>query len=358
MAIFDWIIVALFLVGLIMIGFIFSRRNKNIEDYFVAGRSMPTWLVALAATGTSISAGTFVGSPELGFNTNITFIMSCIGAVIGGVFVAWLVLPKLYNAQTITIYGYIGDRFGETSKRATSIMFLLGQLFTSGSRLFIAAIAVSVMAFGTIDFQFIVYSIIILGIISTIYTMAGGIKGLLYIDAIQILLVVGTGVVALFVVYFQLDMDFSEIIARLRDGMVKVPAQNAEASAKWLAKVEKEKGVKKTASGLLYKINEQGNMNEKPNSVEDVVKVHYRGTTRTGKEFDSSYKRNSPIDFPLNGVIKGWGEGLQLVGKGGSITLWIPAELAYGSRGAGADIGPNEALRFDVELLDVTPAEK
>ena len=172
MAVFDWIIVALFLVGLTAIGFVFSRKNRNIEDYFVAGRSMPTWLVALAATGTSISAGTFVGSPELGFNTNITFIMSCVGAVIGGIFVAWLVLPKLYNANTITIYGYIGDRFGDTSKRATSIMFLLGQLFTSGSRLFIAAIAVSVMAFGTIDFQFIVYSTIILGVISTIYTMA------------------------------------------------------------------------------------------------------------------------------------------------------------------------------------------
>ena len=210
MAIIDWIIVALFLIGLTAIGFLFSRKNKNIEDYFVAGRSMPTWLVALAATGTSISAGTFVGSPELGFNTNITFIMSCVGAVFGGIFVAWLVLPKLYNANTITIYGYIGDRFGDTSKRATSVMFLLGQLFTSGSRLFIAAIAVSVMAFGTRDFQFIVYSTIILGVISTIYTMAGGIKGLLYIDAIQILLVVGTGVIALLVVYFQLDMDFSE----------------------------------------------------------------------------------------------------------------------------------------------------
>ena len=225
MSIIDWIIVAFFLIGLTLIGFFFSRKNKNIEDYFVAGRSMPTWLVALAATGTSISAGTFVGSPELGFNTNITFIMSCVGAVIGGIFVAWLVLPKLYNANTITIYGYIGDRFGETSKRATSIMFLLGQLFTSGSRLFIAAIAVSVMAFGTIDFQFIVYSTIILGVISTIYTMAGGIKGLLYIDAIQILLVVGTGVIALLIIYFQLDMDFSEIIARLQGGMVKMPAQ-------------------------------------------------------------------------------------------------------------------------------------
>lgn len=225
MSVIDWLIVALFLVGLTSIGFFFSRKNRNIEDYFVAGRSMPTWLVALAATGTSISAGTFVGSPELGFNTNITFIMSCVGAVIGGIFVAWIVLPKLYNANTITIYGYVGDRFGEESKRATSVMFLLGQLFTSGSRLFIAAIAVSVMAFGAIDPKFIIYSIIILGVISTVYTMVGGIKGLLYIDTFQILLVVGTGVAAMLIVYFQLDMSFSEIVARLHGGMVKMPAQ-------------------------------------------------------------------------------------------------------------------------------------
>ena len=80
----DWIIIAFFLIALIAIGFVFSGRNRNIEDYFAAGRSMPGWLVALAATGTSISAGTFIGSPELGFNTNLTFIMSCFGAVVGG----------------------------------------------------------------------------------------------------------------------------------------------------------------------------------------------------------------------------------------------------------------------------------
>ena len=165
MELIDWILVAIFLVTLTSIGFLFSRKNRNIEDYFAAGRSMPGWLVALAATGTSISAGTFVGSPELGFNTNLTFLMSCVGAVVGGLFVALLVLPKLYNARTITIYGYIGERFGGTAKTATSVMFLLGQLFTSGSRLFIAAIAVSVICFGGIEFRFIVVSIIILGII-------------------------------------------------------------------------------------------------------------------------------------------------------------------------------------------------
>lgn len=140
--------------------------------------------------------------------------------------------------------------------------------------------------------------------------------------------------------------------------MEVVPAENDKASKAWLAEVEKEKGVKKTASGLLYKIVREGDMNAKPTSLTDVVKVHYEGTTREGKVFDSSYKRNQTIDFPLNGVIKGWGEGLQLVGKGGKIILWIPSELAYGRRGAGADIGPNEALRFEVELFDVTPAAK
>jgi Na+/proline symporter len=115
MTIIDWIIVALFLGILIVIGYLFSRKNKNIEDYFVAGRSMPGWIVAIAATGTSISAGTFVGSPELGFNTNLTYVMNLVGAIFGGILVAAFILPKLYNAKTITIYGFIGERFGENS---------------------------------------------------------------------------------------------------------------------------------------------------------------------------------------------------------------------------------------------------
>ena len=87
----------------------------------------------------------------------------------------------------------------------------------------------------------------------------------------------------------------------------------------------------------------------------DVVVVNYEGKNRKGKVFDSSYERNEPAEFPLNRVIKGWTEGMKLVGKGGKITLWIPAELAYGERGAGRDIGANEALEFSVEVVDVKP---
>ena len=154
---------------------------------------------------------------------------------------------------------------------------------------------------------------------------------------------------------------------------VVIPEKNRKESAEWLAKVEKEKGVKKTASGILYRIEIEGDMNAKAIKDEDVVKVIYTGKTKDGKVFDSNrwtdmpkerqemtkqYQpdqagKDNPIEFPLNRVIKGWTEGMKLVGKGGKITLWIPAELAYGTQGAGNDIGPNEALRFDIELIEV-----
>lgn len=157
--------------------------------------------------------------------------------------------------------------------------------------------------------------------------------------------------------------------------MVKRPAENAAASTKWMEKIEKKSGVKKTESGLLYKVTKEGDATLMPKDARDVVKVQYTGRTREGKVFDTSifanrskeqqemlkkqnpegFDKNEPAEFPLNRVIPGWTEGLQLVGKGGTITLWIPAELAYGARGAGRDIGPNEALEFEIELVDVTP---
>lgn len=132
---------------------------------------------------------------------------------------------------------------------------------------------------------------------------------------------------------------------------------NAKASAEWLAEIEKQEGVKKTESGLLYRIDREGK-GKKATKDEDIVKVDYEGRTREGRIFDSSYERGESIEFALNGVIKGWTEGMKLIKTGGQITLWIPAELAYGERGAGQDIGPNEALEFTVELHEVNPKAK
>jgi FKBP-type peptidyl-prolyl cis-trans isomerase len=119
----------------------------------------------------------------------------------------------------------------------------------------------------------------------------------------------------------------------------------------FLAENATQPGVKQTSSGLQYVIINPGE-GRSPKAT-DSVKVNYRGTLLNGTEFDSSYKRNEPIEFPLNGVIKGWTEGLQLIKEGGKLKLFIPSNLAYGSRGAGGLIGPDETLIFEVELLKV-----
>ncbi|MEY2987792.1 MAG: outer membrane protein precursor [Pseudomonadota bacterium] len=117
----------------------------------------------------------------------------------------------------------------------------------------------------------------------------------------------------------------------------------------------KKAGVKVLESGLQYQVLTEGK--GKTPKATDVVTTHYRGTLINGKEFDSSYSRNQPAEFPVNGVIKGWTEALQLMKEGSKWKLFIPSELAYGAQGAGPDIGPNATLIFEVELISVKAKE-
>ncbi len=118
-----------------------------------------------------------------------------------------------------------------------------------------------------------------------------------------------------------------------------------------VAAAAKEAGAVVTASGLVYRSLKDGS-GASP-AASDKVKVHYRGTFPDGKEFDSSYKRNEAIEFPLNGVIKCWTEGVQRMKVGGKAKLTCPASIAYGERGAGGVIPPNATLLFEVELLAI-----
>lgn len=133
-----------------------------------------------------------------------------------------------------------------------------------------------------------------------------------------------------------------------------VSSENKEKGAEFLKANGTKDSVVTTASGLQYKVINAGS-DIKP-LAEDTVQVNYKGTLIDGKEFDSSYTRGEPATFPLGGVIKGWIEGLQLVGEGGKIRLFVPSELAYGEQQAGPTIGPNSTLIFDIELLKVKKA--
>ena len=131
--------------------------------------------------------------------------------------------------------------------------------------------------------------------------------------------------------------------------------KNQAEGEKFLAENKTKDGVKTTASGLQYKVLKEGSGPSPKES--DTVVTNYRGTLIDGTEFDSSYKRDKPAEFPVNRVIKGWTEALQLMKPGAKYQLFIPSALAYGERGAGQLIGPNATLIFEVELVSIKPPE-
>ncbi len=131
----------------------------------------------------------------------------------------------------------------------------------------------------------------------------------------------------------------------------EVAKKNKAEGEAFLAENKKKEGVKTLPSGLQYKVMKAGT-GKKPKA-NDTVTVNYRGTLINGTEFDSSYKRGQPATFQVSGVIPGWTEALQLMEQGAKWQLFVPSTLAYGERGAGAQIGPNATLIFEVELISI-----
>jgi FKBP-type peptidyl-prolyl cis-trans isomerase len=144
---------------------------------------------------------------------------------------------------------------------------------------------------------------------------------------------------------------FGELQAAAQQKAEAANKERAERGQAFLAENAKKEGVKVTESGLQYMVLNSGK-GKKP-VAKDTVEVHYRGTTIDGKEFDSSYSRGTPATFGVTQVIPGWIEALQLMTVGSRYRLFVPSHLAYGARGAGPDIGPNETLIFEVELIGI-----
>ena len=147
-----------------------------------------------------------------------------------------------------------------------------------------------------------------------------------------------------------------EVGKQQMEKMQAAGAANKKEGDAFLAANKGKEGVVTLPSGLQYKILKEGT-GPKPTATDTVV-CNYRGTLINGTEFDSSYKRGQPVTFPVSGVIKGWTEALQLMPVGSKWQLFIPSDLAYGDRGAGADIGPDSTLIFEVELVSIQDKSK
>ena len=151
------------------------------------------------------------------------------------------------------------------------------------------------------------------------------------------------------------EKELTEVMEIFQKDMMAKQSAKADVAKKagtdFLEANKKKDGVKTTSSGLQYKVIKEGT-GPKPKET-DTVKVNYRGTLPDGTEFDSSYKRNEPATFPLNGVIRAWTEGVQLMSVGSKYELYVPSELGYGAQGAGGSIPPNSTLIFEVELISI-----
>jgi FKBP-type peptidyl-prolyl cis-trans isomerase FklB len=142
-----------------------------------------------------------------------------------------------------------------------------------------------------------------------------------------------------------------EMMAKQQELAKMAGEKNQKEGEAFLAENKKKEGVITLPSGLQYKVIKAGSGN-KPKAT-DTVTVHYQGTLVNGTEFDSSYRRGQPVSFPVNGVIPGWTEALQLMEVGAKWQIVIPSNLAYGDRGAGPQIGPNATLIFEIELISI-----
>lgn len=216
-AVIDWIVVAAYFGAMLLIGWWASRGQHDEGTFFLGGRKMPAWAVSLSVLATALSAATFIGAPEIGFGGNYTYLILNIGEVVSAFIVAYLFLPPIYHAGTITIYGYLGKRFGEESAMAAGGMFLLGRLLASGARLFMAGIGFSLVLYGDASKSSLLFAIVLLGLIGTLYTSVGGIKAVIWTDVLQILVVVFAAGLSVYLLLDAIPLSFGEIIGALRE---------------------------------------------------------------------------------------------------------------------------------------------
>src|SRR5688500_5586705 len=196
-----------------------SRSKSDTEEFFLGGRSMPTWALAISIVGSSLSAATFIGAPDRAYGGDLSYLILNVGGFLAVFVVGFLFVPRLYRAGTVTIYGYLAQRFGEPARVAVSVMFILGRMLASGARLMLAAVPLVMLVRGVpgghVTTEQMVYAILAIGFVGTFYTVFGGIKTVVWVDTIQFVLVVGAALLTVGLLLHRIDAPFSEVKATL-----------------------------------------------------------------------------------------------------------------------------------------------
>lgn len=211
----DWLVLAFYFVVLVISGILFSKKQNSTDDYFLAGGQIPMWAAGLSFLATSLSAATFIGGPQQAFNGDLTYLSSIFGSILAVLVVAVFFVPNFYRYRVTTVYALLGKHFGPLATLSASAAFMLGRVFASGARIYIAALPASLIIFGDTDIKHLLYAILVFTFVGTVYTLAGGIRSVIWTDCVQIVIVVGSAVAAMLFLLQKIPATFPEIIDTL-----------------------------------------------------------------------------------------------------------------------------------------------
>jgi len=212
----DWLVLLGYFLLLGVSGWWLSRRKVgDTRDYFLGGRSIPMWAAAISFLATAQSAATFLGGPQIAFGGDWTYLSVSIGQIVAAILVACFFVPAFYRHNVTTVYELLERRIGGRAKRAASGMFMVGRVFASGARLFMASLAVSMILFSDIAIAHVSLAIAVMVVIGIFYTLVGGVRSVIFTDVIQAVVYVGAAIAAIGVLWWRLPMDTPTIIDML-----------------------------------------------------------------------------------------------------------------------------------------------
>ncbi|MFK5938119.1 MAG: sodium:solute symporter [Sulfurimonas sp.] len=210
----DWGIFFAYFLVLALSSYLFSREKiSSSREYFTSSNQMPMLAVAISILATSQSAATFLGAPEFSYAHDFTFIGFYFSALAAVIFISLVFVPKFYELKALTVYELLGNRYGASAKRQAGIMFLVGRVMASGARLYIGALAISMILFLDISFIHMLVSITVLVFGALIYTYFGGVRSVILSDIIQAFTYVSAGIIVVFYLYHSLgQVDILQVL--------------------------------------------------------------------------------------------------------------------------------------------------
>ncbi|RLA66043.1 MAG: sodium:solute symporter [Epsilonproteobacteria bacterium] len=212
----DWTVFITYFLVLAVTSVLLSKiKVKSTRDYFLGGNTVPMYAVAISVLATSQSAATFLGGPEYSYTKDLTFIGFYLSAFLAVIFVSKVLIPKFYAINAVTVYELLEQRYGQSAKKQAGIMFLIGRLFASGARLYIGALAISMILFLDISPFHVAVSIAILMFGALAYAYFGGVKSVIFSDIIQAFTYIGAGLAVLIYLYMSMGADFTTVINTL-----------------------------------------------------------------------------------------------------------------------------------------------